>query len=95
MEKISIFILPIPDNLTIMSLLGHFVVLERDPIQLGIICPVDFQDLEVESVAITINDVFFTATPVTLPRLRDILYTHIPQLSERLMFLLIDMLFAS
>ena len=57
----------IPDTLTIMSLLGHFVVLERNPIQLGIICHVDFQDPEEESVAITINDVFFKAKPVTLP----------------------------
>ena len=76
-EKLN-YTFPVSEGQSIFGLLAHFVVLERNPLILGIICSPEFEDPANQAVAITINDIPFKAKSIPLPQLRDILYNHIP-----------------
>ena len=77
------FTFPVLRGHSIFGLLAHFIVLERNPLELGIICSQDFDDPANQAVAITINDVPFKAKPVPLVQLREILYTHVPKIDSK------------
>ena len=74
---------PVLKGQSIFSLLAHFVVLERNPLELGIICSQEFEDPANQAVAITINDIPLKAKPVPLVQLQEILYTHIPKVDSK------------
>ena len=61
-----------PGNYSLDALLGHFITLSRNLLQLAIICDPNIPDFLGQSTAITINDVPYKARPIDFEQIQNV-----------------------